>query len=292
MTRLRQRLDTGKVLAVPGIADTLQARLVASLGFEALFLSGAGVSFTSLGRPDVGLVNQVEMVDRIAAITDVVELPLIVDGDNGHGNALNVIRTVRTFERAGAAAIMLEDQVFPKRCGHLAGTRLVPAQEMIGKIRAAVDSRRSEDFLIIGRTDARGVEGLEAAIERAHQYREAGADIIFVEAPRSEDEMQTVGAAFPETPLVANMVEGSVTPQLDNHRLSELGFQIVFYPSTILRASLFAARDALTTLHANQTTQGLTDRMLSFSELNTLVGIDEIAALENQFVWSDPETNS
>lgn len=287
---LSARLAQGTVLPVPGVADALQARLVESLGFEALFLSGAGVSFTTLGRPDVGLVNQVEMVDRIASISDVVELPLLVDGDNGHGNALNVIRTVRSFERAGASAIMLEDQVFPKRCGHLAGTRLVPVEEMVGKVHAAVDSRRSEDFLIIGRTDARGVEGLGAAIERAHRYREAGADIIFVEAPRTEAEMATVGEAFPDVPLIANMVEGSVTPQLDNGALAELGFQIVFYPNTILRASLYAAQSALRELQARDTTSHLMDRMLDFSELNELVGIDEVGQLENRFVWSGEES--
>ena len=151
---LRERLSDGRVLPTPGVVDALQARLVENMGFEAIFLSGSGVSLTSLGQPDVGLVNQVEMADRVAAITDVIELPLIVDGDNGHGNAINVIRTVRSFERAGASAIMLEDQVFPKRCGHLAGTRVVPVEEMVGKLHAAVDCRRSEEFLIIGRTDA------------------------------------------------------------------------------------------------------------------------------------------
>ncbi len=292
MSRLSDRLGTGKVLPIPGVADALQARLVASMGFDALFLSGAGVSFTTLGRPDVGLVNQVEMVERVAAITEVVDLPLLVDGDNGHGNALNVIRTVRSFERAGAAAVMLEDQVFPKRCGHLAGARVVPVEEMEGKIRAAVDARRSEAFLIIGRTDARGVEGLPSAIERAHRYREAGADIIFVEAPRTEDEMATIGRAFPGVPLIANMVEGSLTPQLHNDALAALGFQIIFYPSTILRASLFAARGALKALKDTGTSSQLEAEMLGFQELNTLVGLEEIGQLEDRFVWSEETSKS
>ena len=287
MTTLRTRLGDGSVLPVPGVADALQARLVESLGFEALFLSGSGVSFANLGRPDVGLVNQVEMVDRIAAIADVVDLPLLVDGDNGHGNALNVIRTVRSFERAGASAIMLEDQVFPKRCGHLAGTRVVPATEMVGKLQAAVDCRRSEDFLIIGRTDARGVEGLSAAIDRAHLYREAGADILLIEAPRSETEMATIAETFAGIPLVANMVEGGATPQLDNASLAAVGFQIIFYPSTIVRAAVFAARNALNELKEQKTTRHLTDRMVGFAELNALVGIDEIGELENRFVRAE-----
>ncbi len=224
------------------------------------------------------------LTERIACITDTVDLPLLADGDNGHGNALNVVRTVRNFERAGASAIMLEDQVFPKRCGHLAGTRLIPTEEMVGKLHAAVDSRRSESFLIIGRTDARGVEGLDAAIDRAYRYREAGADIIFVEAPRSVDEMARVSAAFPGVPLIANMVEGGVTPQLPNDRLNALGHQIVFYPNTILRVSLFAARNALAELSSQGTTAYLRDQMLDFSELNALVGLDEIQALETQYV--------
>lgn len=288
MSDLRARLATGASLPVPGIADALQARLVAQAGFEALFLSGAGVSFSLLGRPDVGLVNQVEMTERIARITDTVDLPLLADGDNGHGNALNVIRTVRDFERAGAAGIMLEDQVFPKRCGHLAGTRLISTEEMVGKIRAAVDTRRSASFQIIGRTDARGVEGLDAAIERAHQYREAGADIIFVEAPRSEAELARVGAAFPGVPLVANMVEGGKTPQLDNARLNALGHQIVFYPSTVLRISLFAAQHALAELARQGTTAHLRDQMIDFSALNALVGLDEVQALESTYVRGGP----
>ena len=280
---LRERLGRG-LLVVPGCYDALTARLVETAGFEAVYLSGAGVAYGHLAQPDVGLVTLTEMVDRLAAVCAAVSIPVIADGDNGHGNAVNLARTVRLFEDAGAAAIQLEDQASPKRCGHLDGKRLVGESEMVGKIRAACAARRSRDFLIIGRTDARAVLGLDAAIARARAYAEAGADLLFVEAPRDRDEMRAIAAALPGKPLVANMVEGGKTELVDNPTLAAMGYGLVLYPNTLVRRFVHAGLEVLAGLQRDGTTAFQLANMASFAQLNQLTRLDEVAALERRFV--------
>jgi 2-methylisocitrate lyase-like PEP mutase family enzyme len=280
---LRSRLGQGPIVA-PGVYDALTARLVEEAGFAAAYLSGAGVSYTHLCQPDVGLVTQTEMVSRTEATSHAISIPLVCDGDNGHGNALNVMRTVRLFERAGAAAIQLEDQAFPKRCGHLEGKRLIPADEMVGKIRAARAARTSSDFLIIGRTDARSQEGLDGALARARAYGEAGADLLFVEAPQNRDELAEVARALHGKPLVANMVEGGKTPLLSAAELGELGYALILFPNSLLRRFVAAGRELLTELSGRGTTSGLLDRMASFQAVNDLTQLAALAEDERTFV--------
>ena len=234
---LKQRLSGTQIIVAPGVYDPLTASLAAAAGFEALYLSGAAIAYTRLGRPDIGLVSMSEVAETIALVRDRVRTPLIVDADTGYGNALNVQRTVRVFERAGASAIQIEDQTFPKRCGHLQDKSIIPPAEMAGKVRAAVDARASEDTLIIARTDAVAVEGFAAAVERAGLYAEAGADMLFVEAPRSRDQLAAVTDALGTLrPLVANMVEGGETPLSSAEDLGRLGFRLVIFPGGIVRA--------------------------------------------------------
>lgn len=281
---LRDRLARRPALIAPGAYDALTARLVETAGFDAVYVSGAGVSYSHLCQPDVGLVSLTEMVERVAAVCRAVAIPVIADGDNGHGNAINTIRTVQLFEAAGAAAIQLEDQAFPKRCGHLDGKRLVPEAEMAAKIAAARAARRSADFLIIGRTDARSVLGLDAAIARARAYAEAGADVLFVEAPRDVGELRAIAAALPGVPLVANMVEGGRTPLVPAAELDALGYALVLYPNTLVRRFVHAARDVLGALAADGTTAGQLDRMVSFDELNRLTRLDALDEQSRRFV--------
>jgi len=253
--------------------------MVERAGFEAAYLSGASIAYTQLGRPDLGLMSAKEVADTIARITERVDLPLIVDADTGFGNALNVIRTVKTFERAGAAAIQLEDQQLPKRCGHLSGKTLVSAEEMAGKVRAAVDARASEDTLIIARTDAIAVEGFDLALERTEAYLAAGADILFVEAPADLDQMTAIAARFNgRAPLLANMVEGGRTPLRGAGDLGAAGFQLVITPGALVRAFAFMADEFLTELKTHGATAGYRNRMLDFGQLNTLLGIEDMKA--------------
>lgn len=284
---LRERLSRPEILVAPGAFDALSARLVEDAGFEAVYLSGAGVSYSLLCQPDVGLVSLAEMADRVASVARAVAIPVIADGDNGHGNALNTARAVRLFEDAGAAAIQLEDQAFPKRCGHLDGKRLVSEGEMVGKLRAAVATRRSRDFLVIGRTDARGPLGLEAAIRRAQGYAEAGADVVFVEAPRDRAELAAVAAALPGLPLVANMVEGGATELVPAAELQQLGYSLVLFPNSLTRCFAAAGRAVLGELRARGTTAGMLDRMVSFGELNELTRLHRMTELERRFGGGD-----
>lgn len=270
---LRERLAEPRIVLAPGVCDALTAAIAADSGFEALYVSGAAVAYTRLGRPDIGLVAMTEVADHVARIADRVATPLIVDADTGYGNALNVQRTVRAFERAGAAMIQLEDQTFPKRCGHLDGKGVVPAAEMVGKIRAAVDARHSAATLILARTDAAAIEGLEAAVERARAYAEAGADALFVEAPRTRADLARVSAALGATrPLLANMVEGGRTPVLSAPELEAIGFRIVIFPGGIVRALARTAREFYASLAAARTTEPFRDRMLDLAGLNALIG--------------------
>lgn len=281
MINLRARLaDTsaGPLLA-PGVYDAFSALMVERAGFEAAYLSGASLAYTQLGRPDLGLLSAKEIADTVARISERVELPLIVDADTGFGNALNVIRTVKTFEAAGAAAIQLEDQSLPKRCGHLSGKTLVSREEMTGKVKAAVDARVRDDTLIIARTDAIAVEGFEAALERAEAYLAAGADVLFIEAPQDLDQMSAIAARFKgRAPLLANMVEGGRTPLRTAQDLGQAGFQLVITPGAFVRALAFMAEDFLSTLKTDGGTANYRHRMLDFGQLNALLGIDEMKA--------------
>jgi 2-methylisocitrate lyase-like PEP mutase family enzyme len=279
---LRERLSRPPLLLAPGVYDALTALLAEQAGFEALYLSGANIAYTRLGRPDIGLVTSSEVADTLENIRERVSIPIIVDADTGFGNALNVARTVRQFERAGAAVIQLEDQVTPKRCGHLEGKALIPASEMAGKIKAALDSRR--EALIMARTDAIAVEGLEAALERAERYLEAGADVLFVEAPRSEQEMKSVTQRFgARVPLLANMVEGGKTPLFDAEGLERLGYRIAIFPGAIARCLAFAAREFFAALKRDGTTASLRERMLDLQGLNRIIGTPDMLELGKRY---------
>lgn len=270
--RLRRRLDQRPVLVAPGAIDPLTAQLAVDAGFEALYLTGAGIAYTRLGMPDVGLTTMTEVAEVVARIADKVDVPLIVDGDTGFGNAITVQRTIRFFERAGAAAIQIEDQTFPKRCGHLRGKDVVPAAEMVGKIKAAVDARRN-GMLIVGRTDAGAVEGFERAFERAALYAEAGADIIFVEAPRTREELAAVPNALGTLrPLMANMVEGGRTPMTPVSDLEAMGYSLVVFSAGVVRAMAKSARRFYDALKADGTSDAMRNGMYSFDELAEIVG--------------------
>lgn len=276
--------DAGRGIVAPGVYDTFTALIAEQAGFDCLYLSGASIAYTRLGRPDVGLVSVSEVAETLALICDRVALPVIVDGDTGFGNALNVQRTVRQFERAGAAAIQLEDQTFPKRCGHLAGKAVVPATEMANKIRAACDARRDPGFKIIARTDAIAVEGFDAATDRAEAYLEAGADILFIEAPRNEQELQEVGRRFgPRVPLIANMVEGGNTPLHSADTLFEYGFRIVIFPGGAARAMLKQAQDYYASLRRTGSNAAFAERMVDFHALNHTIGLPEIKVLSEAY---------
>jgi 2-methylisocitrate lyase-like PEP mutase family enzyme len=274
---LALRLRRPPILIAPGVYDALTALIAERAGFRALYVSGAGVSYSRLGRPDIGLVGMSEIVQTVALIRDRVGADLIVDADTGYGNALNVQRTVRLLERAGANAIQIEDQDFPKRCGHLDDKVLIPAQEMAGKVKAAVDARASRDTLIIARTDAVAVEGFEGAIARAALYRDAGADMLFIEAPRQREELARIGAKLGRSvPLMANMVEGGKTPMLPASELEALGFALVIFPGGIVRALAKAAEEFYGSLKAHGSTEPFRARMFDFDAINRLVGTPEM----------------
>ena len=276
---LQQQLQAGLVIA-PGIYDALTATIATEAGFQALYVSGAAIAYTRLGRPDIGLVSMNEVADTIALIRDRVPTPLIVDADNGYGNALNVLRTVRIFERAGASAIQLEDQTMPKRCGHLRDKVLISADEMVGKLHAALDARASADTLIIARTDAVAVEGIGPAIDRARRYAEAGADLLFVEAPQNVEQLEAVTSALKGLcPLMANIVDGGDTPPLPRTELDRLGFRLVIFPGGIVRALARTAQAYYASLAHHGSNLPFADRMFDFSELNDLIGTPEMLAL-------------
>ncbi len=276
---LRARLDRPDILVAPGVYDAFSALLAAQAGFEALYLSGASIAYTRYGRPDIGLVDASEVERIVAAIKERVAAPLIVDGDTGFGNALNVIQTIKRFARAGADAIQLEDQTFPKRCGHLDEKRVVSTAEMAGKIKAALDARPSRDTLVIARTDAIAVEGLGAALDRADAYREAGADLLFIEALRSDSDIAAAMQRFRgRVPLMANMVEGGKTPLKSAAELQALGFALVIFPGGTARALAHGLRDYFASLKQHGTTAPYRNRMLDFDGLNALIGTPEMLA--------------
>jgi 2-methylisocitrate lyase-like PEP mutase family enzyme len=291
---LSARLSRSPILIAPGVYDALTALIAERAGFEALYVSGAGIAYTRLGRPDIGLVGMSEVMQTVTLIRDRVGVPLIVDADTGYGNALNVQRTVRLLERAGASAVQIEDQVFPKRCGHLDDKTLVPADEMAGKIKAAVDARTSSETLIIARTDAVAVEGFERALARAEVYREAGADVLFVEAPRLQDELGRITQRLGKNggkpaPLMVNMVEGGKTPMLPAGELEGLGFSMVIFPGAIVRSLAKAAEDFYTSLKARSSTDPFRARMFDFDALNQLIGTPEMLERGKSYAGSGPQ---
>ena len=277
MATLSDRLKQKKLLVAPGCYDALSAFMIERAGFEAAYVSGASIAYTRFGRPDIGLVSFSEVADCVAAIGDRVSIPLIVDIDTGFGNALNVQRTVKLIARAGASALQLEDQVTPKRCGHLNDKQLVTSREMVGKIKAALDARTSDKVLIVARTDAIAVEGFAKALDRAEAYVEAGADVLFIEAPGSADELAEIGRRFgSRVPLLANMVEGGKTPLLDAAALEALGYGIAIFPGGTVRALAHALADYFDSLKTHGTTAPYRDRMLDFKGINDVLGTDDM----------------
>jgi carboxyvinyl-carboxyphosphonate phosphorylmutase len=289
--RLRELLEgPGPVLA-PGAYDALSARLVEGAGFEAVYMTGFGTAASLLGRPDVGLLTFSEMVDNARRIAQAVSIPVIADADDGYGNPINVIRTVREYEAAGISALHLEDQISPKKCGHMEDKQVIKASEMVEKVRAAVKARDSEDFVIIARTDARAVEGMDGALERARLYREAGADVLFVEAPQSEEEISAVAEAFPDVPLLFNWVESGKTPPVPLKRLKELGFRLVIFPVSALLAATRSVQEVLAAIRADGSPIEVLDKLPPFGEFVDIIGLPEIQKLEERFTDKEVRTS-
>lgn len=281
-TKLRQLLKREQILVAPGAHDVLSAKIIQQVGFEAIYFTGYGQSASHLGQPDVGLLTMTEMVSRLNNTTAAVDIPVIADGDTGFGNAINTIRTVREYEKAGAAAIQLEDQVSPKKCGHMLDRQVVPIEEMVSKIRAAVAARRDPDLVIIARTDARTSKGLAEAITRGRAYVEAGADVLFIESPESMEEMKEICSSF-EVPILANMVEGGRTPLLTVQELEKLGYKLVIFPTASVYTAAKALIDMMTNLKSSGTTGNFMEQMLPFNEFNELIGLPEVKELETKF---------
>jgi len=275
----KQRLQQPQAVLAPGVYDALTALIAEQAGFEALYLSGASIAYTRLGRSDIGLTTATEVADTLARITERVNLPVITDADTGFGNALNTMRTVKLFERAGAAMLQLEDQTFPKRCGHLDGKSVIPAAEMCGKLKAALDARTSQDTLILARTDALAIEGLDAALDRAERYLECGVDALFIEALRTPEQMDAACRRFGQRiPLLANMVEGGKTPVQSADELQARGFRIVIFPGGTARAVAHTLQGYYASLHQHQTTAPWQSKMLDFDGLNDVIGTTELMA--------------
>jgi 2,3-dimethylmalate lyase len=281
--RLAELLHAQEPILAPGAYDALTARLIEQAGFPAVYITGFGTSASLLGRPDVGLLTMSQMVDNARRIAQAVDVPVIADADTGYGNPLNVIRTVQEYELAGVSAIHIEDQVMPKKCGHMENKQVIAAAEMTEKIRAAVEARSSNDFLIIARTDARAVEGLEGALRRARAYRDAGADILFVEAPQNEDEVAQVARAFPNVPLLFNWAEGGKTPPMPLERLKELDYRLIIFPISALLTAAKAVRGVLAEIKTEGTPRRIFADGSSFREFNEMIGLGEIQELERRF---------
>ena len=281
---LRNLLSRQEPLMAPGAFDGLSARLIEEAGFDAVYMTGFGAAASVLGRPDVGLLTMTEMVEHARQISQAVSpLPVIADADTGYGNPISVIRTVQQYELAGVAAIHIEDQVAPKKCGHMAGKEVIPRQEMVAKIEAAVAARRSSDFVIIARTDARAVEGLDAALDRAKSYRDAGADVLFIEAPEGIEEIERVAKTFSDVPLLYNWAEGGKTPPLTYEQIKSLGFRIVIFPVGALLSAAQAIRTVLKSLREEGTPLGVMDKMIPFQEFLNFIGLPEVQQLELKY---------
>jgi 2-methylisocitrate lyase-like PEP mutase family enzyme len=281
--RLRELLDSGRTIVAPGAFGPLAARLVEEAGFDAVYMTGFGTSAALLGRPDVGLLTMTEMADNAARIAACVDIPVLADADTGYGNPLNVIRTVGVYEAAGVAGLHIEDQVAPKKCGHMEGKQVIAAPEMAQKVRAAVDARTDPDFVIVARTDARAVEGLAAALDRGRRYRDAGADALFIEALVSEAEVEAAVAAFPDVPLLFNWAEGGKTPPVSLERLTELGYRIVIFPIATLLAATAAMRSVLAEIASAGTPAAALGDFPSFGEFNEFIGLPEVRAAEQRY---------
>jgi 2-methylisocitrate lyase-like PEP mutase family enzyme len=282
--RLRELLNSGQTVVAPGAFDPLAARLVEEAGFAAVYMTGFGTSAALLGRPDVGLLTMTEMADSAGRIAACVDIPLIADADTGYGNPLNVIRTVGAYEAAGVAGLHIEDQVAPKKCGHMEGKLVIGPDEMAQKVRAAVDARTDPDFVIIARTDARAVEGLDSALDRARRYRDAGADVLFIEALVSEAEIEAAAAAFPDVPLLFNWAEGGKTPPVSLDRLTELGYRIVIFPIGTLLAATAAMRRILKEIAAAGTPASLLGELPTFGEFTDFIGLPEVRGIEQRYI--------
>ena len=286
--RFRELLNNADPVLAPGAFDALSARLIEEAGFPTVYMTGFGTSASVLGRPDVGLLTMREMVDHARQIVQAVwGTPVIADADTGYGNPINVIRTVQEYERAGVAGVHFEDQVAPKKCGHMAGKEVVPAEDMVAKIRAAVQARRSPDFVIIARTDARAVEGLERALERGRKYREAGADMLFIEAPENVDEIHIIAETFAGVPLVFNWAEGGKTPPITYQELRTLGYRLVIFPISTLLSATQAMRVVLNAIRTAGTPMDVMDKLVPFQEFLDFIGLPEIRSLEERYV-ADP----
>ena len=281
--RLRELLNQPGVVRSLGAHDVFTARLIEAAGLETVFVGGFGTAASLLGLPDVGLLTLTEMADAVRRMAGRVAIPVVADGDTGHGDLHNVVRTVREFEAAGAAGVLLEDQVTPKRCGHFAGKQVIPAADMLLKLRAALDARRDPDFALIARTDARAVEGMDSAIERARRYREAGADVLFVEAAESEDEISAVARALHDVPLLFNWAEGGKTPPVDYATLAALGFKVVIFPIATLLGTTAWIRHALAEIRKAGTPLPIMDELPRFGEFLDFIGLPEIRDLEQRF---------
>lgn len=286
-TSLLDLLQPGAGTVIPGAFNAMTARMIESAGFPVVYLTGAGITNGHLGAPDLGLITATEMATQIAACRDAVHVPLIADGDTGFGNALNLVRTVHLYERAGANAIQLEDQVFPKRCGHFDGKGVVPLNEMLQKIHAAVDARRDAGFLVIARTDARAVEGFDAALERAARYREAGADVLFVEAPQTEDELRAIPRALPG-PHLCNIVHGGKTPMLPQQTLAAMGFGGILYANAALQSAMLAMSRTLAHLKNVGSLEGAQDQLIGFAQRQAIVDFDLWTGLDRQYAQLAP----
>jgi 2-methylisocitrate lyase-like PEP mutase family enzyme len=279
---LRDILTPGAAVLLPGAANALTARVIEDAGFSALYVTGAGIANTYLGMPDIGLTTATEIADHVWRIRDAVSIPLVVDADTGYGNALNVQRTVRLLERAGAGAIQIEDQVFPKRCGHFDGKDVIPASEMVKKIQAAVEARQRDSTLILARTDAHAIEGLSGALERAAMYREAGADLLFVEAPQTTGELGAIPSRVPGR-HICNLVFGGKTPLVPRDQLAEMGYAGVLYANAALQAAVKAMARVLGHLHSSGSLAGMEDALVSFEERQRVINYPRFKALEERF---------
>ncbi len=280
---IRELIKKEEILILPGIYDALTAKIAEKAGFKGILMGGYSISATRLGQPDVGFLTMSEMTSQIKIISDAVNVPLIADGDTGYGNPLNVMRTVKEYEKAGASGIILEDQQWPKRCGHMEGKQVISKEEHIKKIEAALEARSSREFVIIARTDSLAVTGIEEAVERGKAYRDAGADVVFIEAPRSLEELSFIRKSIRGIPLVANIIEGGKTPYLSARALKEMGYEIMFCGLTAVLVIAKAFMDAMTHLKREGSTQGWLERMYTFSEFNELIGIKEFSMLEKKF---------
>ena len=287
-TEFRELIDREEILPAMGGYDALSAKLIEQAGGEVVYMSGSSVSTSTHGEADVGLTTMTEMVTRAGQMVNAVDVPVFCDADTGYGNPINVMRTIEEYERVGVAGVHIEDQEFPKKCGHFEDKGVIPVEEMCQKLRAATDARQDDDFVVIARTDARAVSGFDDALDRLHQYYEAGADVLFFEAPQSREELERVTAEFDDDiPLLANMTEGGKTPLFSAQAFEEIGFDIVLYPATGFKAAAKAMQDVFGEIAETGTQEGVMDKLTTWQGRNDITGLDEIVELERQYATSD-----